>query len=110
MNKIRRKEIMAAIKRLNTLSESILTIESDDWFDELRDIIEDVQIILDDETEYMYNIPENLQGGERYERAEEACDNLEEAIDTLEYISSDDSVDGIKNEISKAVDYLNDAM
>ena len=107
---MRRKEIMLAIKRLNGISSNIQGKGMDDWFDELEDIISDVQMILDDESCYMENIPENMQGGERYERAEEACESLEEAIDTLEYISMDDPIDDILSEIDKATDYLSDAM
>ena len=39
-----------------------------------------------EEEEYRDNIPENLQGSERYEKAEEACDTLSEAVDGLENI------------------------
>ena len=34
------------------------------------------------------NIPENMQSSERYERAEEACDNLSEAVSQLEEVIS----------------------
>ena len=110
MNKMRRKEIMVAIKRLNGISTNLQGEGMENWFDELEDIISDIQLILDDETCYMDNIPENLQGGERYERAEEACESLEAAVDTLEYIASDDSIDDIVSEIDKATDYLSNAM
>ena len=52
-----------------------------DRFEELKSALED---ILGDEEEYRDNIPENLQGSERYEKAEEACDNLDDAVSTLE--------------------------
>ena len=56
---------------------------------ELRDLLEEVMM---EEEEYRDNMPENLQGSERYEKAEEACDNLDSArtsIDeALEYIES----------------------
>ena len=110
MNKMRRKEIMIAIKRLNSLSVKIETGRLTDCIDELEDIIGDIQIILEEESDYMDNIPENLQGGERYERAEEACESLEDAVDILENISTDDSIEDITNEIDKATDYLSDAM
>lgn len=110
MNKMRRKEIMLAIKRLNSLSVKIETDGLESHVDELNDIISDIQMILDEESDYMENIPENLQGGERYATAEEACENLEEAVDTLEYISTDDSIESVVSEIDKAMDYLSDAM
>ena len=107
---MRRKEIMVAIKRLNKLSAEVQANGLENCVEELEDIISDIQIILDDETDYMENIPENLQGGERYERAEEACESLENAVDTLEYISADDPIEDIISEIDKATDSLSDAM
>lgn len=110
MNKMRRKEIMVAIKRLNNLSVEVQANGLENCVEELEDIISDIQMILEDETDYMENIPENLQGGERYERAEEACESLEDAVDTLEYISADDPIEDIISEIDKATDSLSDAM
>lgn len=48
---------------------------------ELRDLLEEVKCEEDD---YRDNIPENLQNSERYEKAEEACDNLDYALSSLE--------------------------
>ena len=45
---------------------------------ELKDELEVIQ-----EEEYKENIPKNLQGSERYEKAEESVDQLEEAVDGL---------------------------
>ena len=64
--------------------------------DKLCEQIEDIKFRLDrireDEATYMDNIPENLQGSERYETAEEAVDALESAVDEfdeiLEYIET----------------------
>ncbi len=56
---------------------------------ELRSMLESVK---DEEEEYMGNIPENLQSSERYEKAENAVDNLDAALDSLdEAISSIES-------------------
>ena len=41
----------------------------------------------------MYNIPENLQGSDRYYDMEDTCDSLEEAIDDLGSVI--DSVKGL---------------
>lgn len=65
MNNNRRKEIKQII---NYLHEAISKIES----------------VKDDEEEYMENIPENMQGGDRYSMAEEACEHLEDAISDIE--------------------------
>lgn len=63
---------------------------------EILDIIDrakaDLEELMGEEEEYRDNMPENLQGSERYEKAEEACDALSEAIDyldeTLSYIET----------------------
>lgn len=48
----------------------------------------DLESLKDEEEEYRDNIPENLQGSERYETADEAVDNLESAYDSLEEVIS----------------------
>lgn len=56
--------------------------------EELYDIIYEakdrLEMLHDEEEEYRDNIPENLQGSERYERAEEAVDALDSAVSSLE--------------------------
>ena len=64
MNKVRRKNLQAIIDQL----------------EELKGSLEDLQT----EEEYRDNIPENMQESERYEKADEACDNLSSAVDSLE--------------------------
>lgn len=64
MNKIRRKNLQTIIDRL-------------------EDIKADLEEITYEEEKCRDNIPENLQGSEKYERADEACDNLNDAADTL---------------------------
>ena len=61
MNKARRKNIQDVVNQL----------------EDLKSTLEDLQ---GEEEEYRDNIPENLQGSERYEKAEEACDTLSEAV------------------------------
>ena len=43
-----------------------------------------LEMVMEAEEEARDNIPESLQGSERYEKAEEACDNLFEAIGYIE--------------------------
>lgn len=52
-----------------------------DMLEEAKSKLED---ILGEEEEYQDNMPENMQYGERWEKADEACDNMGEAIDELE--------------------------
>ena len=51
-----------------------------DQLEELKGSLEDIQA---EEEEYRDNMPENLQGGERYEKAEEAVGNIESAAESL---------------------------
>lgn len=65
MNKVRRKELQ----------------ELYDIISEAKDRLE---MLHDEEEEYKDNIPENLQGSERYEIAEAAVDALDSAVSSLE--------------------------
>lgn len=66
MNKIRRK----ALREI---------------YDKLSDLREELETIKDEEDESRENMPENLQGSERYEQSETASGNIDEA---MEYLSS----------------------
>lgn len=73
MNKAHRK----------ALDEVISKIE------EAKELLENLQA---EEEEYRDNMPENLQGSERYEAADAAVDNMSSAVDALdEAISSIES-------------------
>ena len=54
----------------------------------LQDIInkakEKLEELLEEEEKARDNLPENLLNSERYERAEAACYNITDAIDSLE--------------------------
>lgn len=65
MNKMRRKQ----------LDEVIAKIE------EAKELLE---VLQEEEEEYRDNMPENLQGSEKYELADEAVDNMSNAVDALE--------------------------
>lgn len=56
--------------------------------DQLEALKGELESALSEEEEYRDNIPENLQGSERYERADEACGNLTEAVSQLEDVIS----------------------
>ena len=61
---------------------------------QLAEIQDTLEVIKDQEEEYCGNIPENLQGSERSEKAGAACDSLDEAVSNLE-----EAVDNIRNAI-----------
>ena len=65
MNKPRRRNLQGIIDQLEKLKDSL-------------------EELMYDEEEYRDNMPENMQGGERYEAAEMACDNLSDAVSNLE--------------------------
>lgn len=54
--------------------------------DKLSELKEELEIIAEEEQEYIDNIPENLQNSERYERADETLSNLNDAADTLDEV------------------------
>ncbi len=68
MNKQRRKQISEVVSRVESVQA------------ELESLLDDIQGIMDEETEYRDNIPENMQGGDRYEMADNACSELEAAM------------------------------
>jgi len=69
MNKERRKNIQDVAEQLAGLKTTLEELQGE-------------------EEEYRDNIPENLQGSERYEKADEACDMLGDAVSTLEDVIS----------------------
>lgn len=69
MNDARRKEIE---KALGLISEA-------------KSILETAR---DEEQEYFDNMPENMQSGEKGEKASEAAGALEEAVNSIEEIES----------------------
>lgn len=52
--------------------------------DDLEEILANLEIYRDDEEFYIDSIPENLQYGERAERARESLENIEQALDQIE--------------------------
>ena len=48
--------------------------------DQIEEIKNSLEELKDEEEEYRDNMPENLQGSERYDAAELAVDDLEEAL------------------------------
>lgn len=52
--------------------------------DSLENLQAELEEISENEQEKLDNTPENLQGSERYERAEEICGYLEEALCSFE--------------------------
>lgn len=53
-------------------------------FDQVTELKDLLEIIKEEEEDYMENIPENLQGSERFEKAEETVEKMYEAVSNLE--------------------------
>jgi molecular chaperone GrpE (heat shock protein) len=67
MNKIRRNELERIANQLSDLQEALQEVQAE-------------------EETVMENMPENLQGSERYEKAEEAVDLMQTSYDMLDEI------------------------
>jgi hypothetical protein len=103
MNKTRRKEIFKIIQKLNKLLSNINMVDIDQLILDIGEIIDEIQMVLDEEEGVRDNIPENLQGGFRYEESEDACDNMYDAISELEDIDDEYLQDEIEECISSAI-------
>lgn len=71
MNKARRAAIRAALDKISAVIE-----EEKSNLESLRD----------EEQDYMDNMPESMQGGEKYETADAAVNALNDFIDKLEEV------------------------
>lgn len=52
--------------------------------DKIVDLKDSLEMVMGEEEEYRDNMPENLQGSEKYERTSEICDTLYEAVSGIE--------------------------
>ena len=80
MNNARRKEIKATIQLLKELVKTT-SVE----FDNIKSEIESIQ---DKEQEALDNMPESMEGSERYSAIEEALENLQSALDVMDEADS----------------------
>lgn len=106
MNKARRKEIFKLIQRLHKFLNLISEMSMDLLISEIEDFIDDIQCILDEEEIVMDSIPENLQSGSVYEKSEDACWNLSDAISELEDIDIECSKSDIESCIYNVINNL----
>lgn len=95
MNNKRRKEIKSCIVALCKTNSNIDVV------------LENLNDILMDEDYYRDNMPENLQGGIRYEESEEASDYLNDAISYLTDALDEDDIAEKSSMIESAIEALN---
>ena len=50
----------------------------------LESLAQDLEALKEEEEEYRDTMPENFQESERYQRADEVCDLLQEALENLD--------------------------
>lgn len=101
MNKARRKELNNITNTLEDIKDRIESALSD-----LEDLKSSLEFVYGDEQDYLDNIPENLQGSERYDVAEEACSNLEDAIASIDSV-----LDGVDtNNLADAISSIEGAI
>lgn len=86
MNNARRKAIAEVLRKVGNVKG------------EIEAIMYEIEYIKGEEEEYKDNIPENLQGGEKYEVAEAAVGNLEDAYNGL------DDVMGLLEDVESYLD------
>ena len=72
MNNDRRKRIRHALDVVSDISRKCETLSSL------------VQDILDEESESLSNMPDNLEGSDRWQSISDAVDNLEDARDSID--------------------------
>lgn len=90
MNNTRRKDIKKLIEKLEDLQADMSVL------------LEELEDIRNEEQEAFDNIPDNLQETERYEKAENAVDNLNEAYDEFETMR--DGIDDIISYLEEAAE------
>jgi ribosome assembly protein YihI (activator of Der GTPase) len=90
LNKGRRAEIAAIILAIISMKQKV---ESCDVSDDIDGAKDDIRSVKFEEEECLNNMPENLEGCERYNAMEAAVDNLDDAIDAL-----DDALTAIEDE------------
>jgi len=119
MNKMRRYEISKLIGDLKEIQTNIVAITNEESIpkisDDLNTCLRLINDVTQEEESYMDNIPENLQGSQRYYDAEDAVAKLESAADYVDdAISTLDAweLEGVKDAegaVKSAIDQLRDA-
>ena len=114
MNKTRRKEIGNVITEVEILQDSLESVDETTLITEgnlgrIFDITCLVDSIKSEEEEYRDNMPENLQNSERYYAADEACSNLDSALDLLQGFDDTTTVDECIESLNEVISHLNDA-
>lgn len=89
MNNDRRKALEKLTQRIETISGDLSLAK------------EDLDSLWQEEQDYFDNMPENMQGGEKGEKAEAAADLISTAVDALDTAISecDDAIQAINEAV-----------
>lgn len=102
MNNQRRK----SLREVTTAVEAARIIAGD-LMAKLEEVKEMLESIRDEEQEYLDNIPENLQGSDRYSISESSIESMESAIDSIDNLVEsieDSAFDEINDSIEEAIE------
>ena len=111
MNNDRRKQIRAVATIVEGIKTELDVLASDEeqgretnketladreelWSSQIDDAYDDLETAKDDEEEYRDNMPESLQGGDRYENAETCIEAMGQALELMDELKSVDEVGG----------------
>ena len=54
--------------------------------EKITDLRDELELLMGEEEDYRDNMPENLQGSEKYDRANDVCEMLDAAVSDLETV------------------------
>lgn len=84
MNRARRKELKRILGIMDELTAKI------------EEVKEELQNVIDEETEAYDNLPGSIQDGERGEQMQEYIDTLQDVVDSLDELDTDDLYEKIE--------------
>jgi uncharacterized coiled-coil DUF342 family protein len=101
MNKARRKAIEELYERVQVLLAQTENLPDAD------DMKNEVETLRDEEQEYLDNMPEAMQNGDKGSAASEAVSQLETATDKLGEVA--DAITTLRDNLQEALDALDNA-
>lgn len=96
MNNARRKAISTIIHSINDLNKKFSA--------SVEELYNEIEAVQDDEQEALNNMPESMEGSERYSAMESAIESMQSAMDSLDYALAD-----LDESVSEAVSALEEA-
>ena len=111
MNKTRRKDLQTAICHLESAQN---TEEKEVFRNEVTEAKSITETAMDEEQDYLDNLPENLQQSVRADDAQENIDDLSEAVYIMDNLNDEiddiDYVSELEHEVGDAIDHIQNAI